>query len=317
MKFLCCGVLAVTVPLCLGQPALSATITSMVLEGHATIRISGQIGPGDADVFMKDLAQSKAAGKPVETVELNSTGGKLIEGATIAAAIKRGKIATSVDSGAVCASACFLAFAAGNAKFAGPGALIGVHKASEKGGRETELSGEASRSMGRFARELGVPSWIVDRMLATSPKKIAWLAPQDLQSMGVTTPQHGQGTPTAIPGDSAQSANLTSGTNAATWNDFIDAVAKLSAGQNGGNPALSRFCQPQLKNCIVTLAYKLKDGRQRLAAVIKDPSGKTLRREICEFNDLEDQRLCMEWDTGAKRRDARNTTGDWVKISDE
>jgi len=289
----------------------------MMTEGRATIRISGQIDPGDADVFMKDLAQSKAAGKPVESVELNSTGGKLIEGATIAAAIKREKIATSVDSGAICASACFLAFAAGNAKFVGPGALIGVHKASEKGGRETELSGAASRSMGQFARELGVPSWIVDRMLATSAKKIAWLDPQDLQSMGVTTLEHGQGTPTAIPGDTAQLASLPSGTNATTWNDFIDAVAKLSAGQNGGNPALSRFCQPQLKNCIVTMAYKLKDGRQRLAAVIKDLSGKTLRREICEFNDHNDQRLCMEWDTGAKRRDARNTKGDWIKITDE
>ena len=317
MKFLR-GVLAVTVPLCLGQPALSATITSMMLEGHATIRISGQIGPGDADVFIKDLSQSKAAGKPVESVELNSTGGKLIEGATIAAAIKREKIATSVESGAVCASACFLAFAAGNVKFVGPGALIGVHKASEKGGRETELSGEASRSMGRFARELGVPSWIVDRMLATSPKKIAWLGPQDLQSMGVTTLQHGQGTPTATPEDPTPLASLPpSGTSPGTWNDFIDAVAKLSAEQNGGNAALSRFCQPQQKNCIMTLAYKLKDGRQRLAAVIKDLSGKTLGREICEFNDLNNQRLCMEWDTGAKRRDARNTTGDWVKISDE
>jgi hypothetical protein len=248
---------------------------------------------------------------------LNSTGGKLIEGATIAAAIKREKLATSVESGAVCASACFLAFAAGSSKFVGPGALIGVHKASEKGGRETDLSGAASRSMGQFARELGVPSWIVDRMLATSPKKIAWLGPKDLQSMGVTALKRGQGTATAIPGGAAQLASLPSGTNATTWNDFIDAVAQLSAGQNGGNPALSRFCQPQLKNCIVTLAYKLKDGRQRLAAVIKDLSGKTLRREICEFNDLEDHRLCMEWDTGAKRRDAKTATGDWIKISDE
>jgi hypothetical protein len=317
MKCICCGVLAVTVSLCLGQPALSATITSVVLEGHATIRINGQLGPGDADLFMKDIAESKAVGKPVENVELNSTGGKLIEGATIAAAIKREKIATSVESGAVCASACFLAFAAGNAKSVGPGALIGVHKASEKGGRETALSGAASRSMGQFARELGVPSWIVDRMLATSPKKIAWLDPKDLQSMGVTTLQRGQFAATAMSRGPAQLASLPSGSNGTTWNDFIDAVGQLSAGQNGGNPTLSRFCQPELKNCIVTLAYKLKDGRQRLAAVIKDLKGKILRREICEFNDRDDQRLCMEWDTGAKRRDARTATGAWIKIADE
>jgi len=65
---------------------------------------------------------------------LNSAGGKLLEGVKIAAAIRDAKISTAVGEKAVCASACFLIFAAGNPKFAADGARIGVHKASDIGG---------------------------------------------------------------------------------------------------------------------------------------------------------------------------------------
>src|SRR5439155_18751424 len=144
------------------------------------IQIYGTIEAGDADEFIGVVKQAGAAGKDVESVQLHSTGGRLVEGARLAAAIKLGKMSTTVAQGAVCASACFLAFAAGDPKFVGDGALIGVHKASEKDGRETAASGAATLSMAGFAKELGVPSAIVDRMSSTSPKKIAWLSWQDL-----------------------------------------------------------------------------------------------------------------------------------------
>jgi hypothetical protein len=119
-----------------------------------------------------------ASGKIVEYVQLNSAGGKLVEGVKLATAIREGKISTAVGQGAVCASACFLAFAAGDPKFAGDGARIGVHRASLKGGQETVLSEAVTTSMGSFAKELGVPSGIVGRMLKTSPKQILWLNSQ-------------------------------------------------------------------------------------------------------------------------------------------
>ena len=34
-------------------------------------------------------------------------------------------------------------------------------------------------------------------------------------------------------------------TGATGWNDFIDKVAKLSADENDGKPALSNLCQPE------------------------------------------------------------------------
>src|SRR5207253_10942267 len=124
--------------------------------------------------------------KAVESVQLHSTGGRLVEGARLAAAIKLGKMSTTVAQGAVCASACFLAFAAGDPKCVGDGALIGVHKASDKDGRETAASGAATLLMARFAKEFGVPSAIIARMLSTPARQIAWLSPQELKSMNVS-----------------------------------------------------------------------------------------------------------------------------------
>jgi hypothetical protein len=178
--------LGTAVTICIGTSAQSATIRTLAGKDGPVVQIFGRIELGDADAFTDIVKQATAAGKHVESVQLNSTGGRLGEGAKIAAVIKVGKIPTSVSPGAVCASACFLAIAAGNPKFAGPGALIGVHKASDKGGRETALSGAATHSMARFARDLGVPSWIVDRMVATPAKQIAWLDAEDLRAMGVT-----------------------------------------------------------------------------------------------------------------------------------
>jgi hypothetical protein len=181
--------------------------------------------------------------------------------------------------------------------------------------------------MGSFAKELGVPSGIVGRMLKTSPRQIMWLTSQDLHSMGVTL----EGEPTRhvatnglsaqqLPGEFASLPAATPQTkaaltNAPTWNDFIDSVAKLSAEQNDGNAATSRLCQPQFNNCVLGLSYFLKDGRQALAVVIQDIRGKTMRREVCEFNNANDVRSCVDWDSGAKHRDVKNYDGDWVQLT--
>jgi hypothetical protein len=321
----CAILLGMAVAVCEGAPASSATIKSLPgKHGGVIIEISGQITAGDADAFTREVKQAKAAGKLVENVQLNSTGGRLLEGARLAGTIREEKISTTVGQGAVCASACFLAFAAGDPKFVGDGAQIGVHKASEKGGRETVLSDAVTDSMARFAKELGVPSAIIARMVKTPPKQIVWLTAQDLRSMGVNPRQVASDGLSAqqIPGEFASLAAVTPQARAASgsassWNEFIDKVAKLSADQHDGNAALSRLCQPELNNCVLGLAYLLKDGRQGLAVVIQDVNGKTIRREVCEFNSSNDVRNCVDWDSGAKHHDTRDMKGDWVQIAGE
>jgi hypothetical protein len=155
-------------------------------SGQATIWITGEIVPGDADKFSQSVRQANDSGKFVANVRLDSPGGNLLEGVKIADAIRFGKTSTNVGKTAVCASACFLMFAAGSTKNAGYGAQVGVHGASGENGEETAASGAATVSMAKIAKELGVPSAIIGRMVVTSPQDMVWLSPQELQSMGVT-----------------------------------------------------------------------------------------------------------------------------------
>jgi hypothetical protein len=309
-----------------GAPATSATIRSLAgKDRRVVVQISGRIEIGDGEIFFGALEQAKAAGNIVASVELNSPGGRLVEGAKLAAVIKGERLATYVGTGGACASACFLAFAAGNPKFAGPGALIGVHKASDSGGRET-ASRTATHSMADFARELGVPSSIVRRMMVTPADQIAWLDAQDLHAMGVKITEKPLQTlairredPSIaqMPADSPASAPVIPNVKAVAsrpgWTEFIDQTIALSAAQNHGQATLARNCKPNSKECVVQVAYLLKDGRKAVVTTIQDGEGNVRSREVCESNIAETERECTDWDSGVKYRDVKNTNGDWVQ----
>jgi hypothetical protein len=317
--------LGTVVAICLGAPASSATIRTVPgKDRRIAIQISGRIELGDGDVFIDALKQAIAAGKLVDTVQLNSTGGRLAEGARLAATVRLAKMSTSVSPGAVCASACFLVFAAGDPKFAAPDALIGVHKASEKNGRETALSSAATRSMAGFAKELGVPSGILARMVSTPAAQIGWLTAQDLRSMGVTqarqplqaaaaAKENAPPEPVALVSNSSPSPMPKPSPGGSSWNELIEQAIALSAQQNQGRAALSRSCKTDSKECIMEVTYLLKDGRKGLATVVQDGTGNITRREVCETNATGDIRECTDWNTGAKYRDMKNTRGEWVQ----
>ena len=73
---------------------------------------------------------------------------------------------------------------------------------------------------------------------------------------------------------------------------------------------------PRLENseCTTAVAYRLPDGRQALAMTVEDERGKIFRREVCENNLSNDARDCVNWDTGAKYRDIKDSIGAWVQV---
>jgi hypothetical protein len=322
-----CGgakLLGIVLALGISAPAFSANIKSIPGKaGSAIIMVSGGIGSGDGEAFIGALRKAEASGKSIESVQLNSAGGNLGEGAKLATVIKLARLSTVVPPGAVCASACFLAFAAGEQKFAGDGALIGVHKAADKSGAETKQSSAATALMAQFAKELGVPSAIISRMVTTPPTQIVWLDPRELHSMGVRTLGVNV-QPTQIARETVIVAQKPVGatpmiapakpaTDRSPWKEFIERTNALSAEQNNGNAVLRRVCRPELKECIMAVAYRLPDGRQGLAMTVEDESGNITRREVCENNASNDARDCVNWDTGAKYRDVKDTNGAWVQ----
>jgi hypothetical protein len=298
-------------------PSSSASIKSTPGKGgRVIIQLSGLIGTGDADAFVKALSQANVAAKTIESVELNSSGGKLGEGARLAAVIKSAKLPTVVQSGAVCASACFLAFAAGEPKFAGSAALIGVHKASASGGVETRQSKAATVLMAHLAKELGVPTSIVNRMMTTPPTQIAWLDAQDLHALGVKVLIVGNQI-SRIATASAQTSASAEQVRRPSWSDFVESSKALSVEQNHGEANQRRLCKAELSECVEAVSYQLADGRQALVMTVEDKTGRVMRREVCENNTFNDARECVDWDTGAKYHDVRGKDGTWSQNVDQ
>jgi hypothetical protein len=268
---------------------------------------------------------------PIATfVAARSLVANLLEGVKLAEAIRVAKISTNVGRAATCASACFLAFAAGDTKNATYGAQIGVHGASDQAGRETAQAGAATVSMARIAKELGVPPAIIGRMVVTPPSEIVWLSPLELQSMGVTMlgkPQ--QTAPAIVDGSPIQqipgpptsldpnAAQAKASTSPSSWDQVLEKAMALSASQNNGKAALTRFCQPELKTCTIALTYVQRNGKDGFMKVVQDMNGKAIARELCELNEFRDIRTCLNWDTGVSHRDMKNAKGDWFQIADE
>src|SRR5262249_15482426 len=126
-------------------------------------------------------------------------GGSLSEGVKLAEIIRYGRIATIVPNGSSCASACFVAFAAGAQKIVSYTGSPGGHGASEASGRE---SGRATVSMARIVRDLGVPEAIIGKMVVTRPEDIVLLTADDLRSMGTTM----TGKPAQVPPEQQSAA---------------------------------------------------------------------------------------------------------------
>jgi hypothetical protein len=164
----------------------AAFLEETLRNGHVALHLTGRIDSKDAAAFADAVGKLIAAGKRVDVVSLNSIGGQLGEGALIAGTIRARRLATRVENGAVCASTCFLAFAAGEPRTAHPNAYIGVHQAADNDGRNTSKSREATRAMVEFARQLGVSSTITDKMGRTPSDSLEWLSARDLRSMGAT-----------------------------------------------------------------------------------------------------------------------------------
>lgn len=167
------------------QPASSATIGQFASkEGRVVVTLTGEIVDGDAVRLASAIKTANDAGRMVSGVRLSSPGGMLVEGAKLAELIQYAKVATVVVNGTMCASACFIAFAAGSERFASYSAQIGVHGASVAGVDNANAK-SATIAMAKLVKDLGVSPAIIGQMVVTPPDQMVWLTPVDLQGMGV------------------------------------------------------------------------------------------------------------------------------------
>ena len=150
----------------------------------AVLYMSGPVVAGDFQKVSQYLDAAKALNRKVGVI-LNSPGGAVIEAEKIAFALHSYRATAFVYKGSVCASACFLMFAASPERFVAPEALVGVHSVSAEGAEDLSTMGMTTA----YARDLAifdVPDAIIGRLVTTAPDKIAWLTGSELSEMGVT-----------------------------------------------------------------------------------------------------------------------------------
>lgn len=152
-------------------PARDGNGRALLLQGRIVSGDSGRLG------------QALRRGD-VGAIVLNSPGGSVLEARDMARAIHRLQVPVVVPNRAVCASACFMLFAAARDRVAEPGAMIGVHSASVSGGNETMDTLGVTTLMAREAAQYGVPPAITGRMVTTAPGAMAWLSRAELEQMG-------------------------------------------------------------------------------------------------------------------------------------
>ena len=157
--------------------------SKQVVAQGTVLYASGPIKLGD-DQRLHEFVAGLPRSTKVIGMAMSSQGGNLLEGLRMGRTVRSSGLFTLVPESSVCASACFLMFAAGRTKFVGEAARIGVHSATSGAGEDT-MSQAATVMMAREASQYGVPSAVVGHMVTTLATGISWLTTDELKEMGV------------------------------------------------------------------------------------------------------------------------------------
>ena len=158
--------------------AVSPTCRAMefsILDDTSSSKIIvglGEVVPGD-DRKLHEFVAALPGNATLLAIMLSSPGGNYVEGVNLATTVKNTGIKTAVAPNGLCASACFLMFAAGTDKIVFENARVGVHSASNASGLESTTSQAVTTLMARKAAELGVPPAIIGKMVTTPASQIA------------------------------------------------------------------------------------------------------------------------------------------------
>jgi hypothetical protein len=155
------------------------------------IGMTGRITPDDGARLRELIAIATANGLTVSQIALNSEGGSVMGGADVALTVRNTGIGTFVAASSVCASSCFMVFAAGKNRSVENGARVGVHSATTLLSGESQQAKSMTVDMVRLLAELGTPAAVLGRLVTSRPHEIAWLTALELEAMTgkVTTPR--------------------------------------------------------------------------------------------------------------------------------
>lgn len=159
-----------------------------VVEDRPTLRLTGNVAPGDADRVIDALAEARP-----EIVALDSPGGSVRDALTIGRALREAGLDTLVGAEAVCLSSCPYMLAGGPDRTVHPEGIVGVHQ--HYFGANSVLPAfmaveDIQRGQGEvmaYLEEMGIDLRLMQHALLTPPGEIYVLVPTELAEYRVTT----------------------------------------------------------------------------------------------------------------------------------
>jgi hypothetical protein len=166
------------------------TWNAFEIGDRPALALTGTIAPGDAARFAQYLDERVG---PPAVVTLHSPGGSVVDAIAIGRRIRAEEIATRVDSGAACLSACPYVFAAGTERIVGRDAMVGVHQ--HYFGKNIALPAflavaDIQRGQAEvlaYLDEMSVDPMLVAKAMQTDPGDIYMLLPDELEAFGLAT----------------------------------------------------------------------------------------------------------------------------------
>ncbi len=172
-----------------GVPSTRDMPSRLQFTGNAAdgYEIYGQIADGDAERFADWLALQSG----VESLRLDSPGGSVGDALAIGRAIRDAGIATEMESGAVCLSACPYMLAGGTTRRVDAEASVGVHQ--HYFGENTALPAflavesiqRGQADVVQYLDEMGIDLRLMRHSLATPPDEIYILVEEELVEYGI------------------------------------------------------------------------------------------------------------------------------------
>ncbi len=165
---------------------LPERLTLTPVEG-GTYRLEGGIEEGDGDRIRKQLAEARPA---PETLILQSPGGSVEDALELGRYVRDAGIATRMEAGEVCYSACPYILVAGVAREIPDAASVGVHQ--HYFGESTLLPAafaveDIQRGQGEvmiYLDAMGIDPLVMQHALTTPPEEIYVLLPEELERYG-------------------------------------------------------------------------------------------------------------------------------------
>jgi hypothetical protein len=160
--------------------ASAATIDVIEDEMGTVILIKGEMVDGDQVAF-----DNIARNYDDAVVVLESPGGDLVSGLEIGLSIRELGFDTLVVDGSECASACALAWMAGETRSMGDHADVGFHAAYIEVNHRPQETGAGNAIIGAYLNELGLSYDAIYQLTSAPPHGMYWLTFSDADALGI------------------------------------------------------------------------------------------------------------------------------------